>query len=234
MGCDAQVHEKTDKQSTWAYHSVEGWYLATSPEHYRTHLCHIKTTNSKRFTDTDQFSHHKITKPEITHADKIMAAIADCNKAIKNMGRSYGAYELKQLIKLTEKTINNNERTQAAPRVQTAITPNINRPYTRSIVRDVSQVPRVPPTAGPRVDKTTRIEPHDFPPNNQMLARHKERRRRHAQTRLTVSDSAPARNTRSQTKKMTEAAIRGRPNTRDSKRMYQLTRATPANRNKTT
>ena len=83
MRCEAQVHDKTNKRGTWAYHSVDGWYLATSPEHYRTHLCHIKTTNSERFTDTVQFSHHKITKPAITHADKIMSPISDCNKAIK-------------------------------------------------------------------------------------------------------------------------------------------------------
>jgi hypothetical protein len=25
MGCEAQVHEKTDKCCTWAYHSVDGW-----------------------------------------------------------------------------------------------------------------------------------------------------------------------------------------------------------------
>ena len=90
MGCEAQVHEKTDKRGTWAYHSVDGWYLATSPEQYRTHLCHVKITNSKRFTDTAQFSHHKIKKPAITHADKIMAAIVDCNKEIKNMSSNDG------------------------------------------------------------------------------------------------------------------------------------------------
>ena len=99
MGCKDQVHEKTDKRGTWAYHSVDGWYISTSLEHYRTHLCHIKTTNSERFTDTNQFIHHNITKTTITHAEKIMAAIADCNKVIKNMGRNDGADELKQLIK---------------------------------------------------------------------------------------------------------------------------------------
>ena len=103
MGCEAQVHKKTDKRGTWAYHSVDGWYLSTSPERYGTHICHIKTTNSERFTDTAQFNHQKITKPAITYADKIMAAIADCNKAIRNMGSNDGADELKQLMKLTEK-----------------------------------------------------------------------------------------------------------------------------------
>ncbi len=36
MGCEAQVHEKINKRVTWAYHSVDEWYLFTSPEHYRT------------------------------------------------------------------------------------------------------------------------------------------------------------------------------------------------------
>ena len=31
MGCKVQVHEKTDKRGTWAYHSVDGWYLSTPP-----------------------------------------------------------------------------------------------------------------------------------------------------------------------------------------------------------
>ena len=61
MGCEAQVHEKTDKRSTWAYHSVDGWYLFTSPEHYRTHNCHIKHTKSERLSDTVQFQHKRIT-----------------------------------------------------------------------------------------------------------------------------------------------------------------------------
>ncbi|KAL7482004.1 hypothetical protein ACHAW6_007690, partial [Cyclotella cf. meneghiniana] len=45
MGCNAQVHEKADSRGTWGFHSVDGWCLNTSPEHYRTHRCHIKSTN---------------------------------------------------------------------------------------------------------------------------------------------------------------------------------------------
>ena len=98
IGCEVQVHEKTDKRGTWAYHLVDGWYLATSPEHYNTHLCHIKTTNSERFTDTAQFSHTNITKTTINHADKIMAAITECAKSIKNMGSNNGEDEMQQLL----------------------------------------------------------------------------------------------------------------------------------------
>ncbi len=47
MGFEAQIHEKTNKRGTWAYHSVDGWYLFTSPQHYCTHNCHTKHTKSK-------------------------------------------------------------------------------------------------------------------------------------------------------------------------------------------
>ena len=47
MGCEAQVHEKTDKWGTRAYHLVDGWYLFMSPEHYHINNCHIKHTKSE-------------------------------------------------------------------------------------------------------------------------------------------------------------------------------------------
>ena len=72
MGGNAQVHEKTNKQGTWAFHSVDGWYLFTSPEHYCTHNCHVKHTKSKRLSDTVQFQHKRITNPSITHAHKVI------------------------------------------------------------------------------------------------------------------------------------------------------------------
>ena len=83
MGCKVQVHEKTDKRGTWTYHSVNGWYLSTSSEHYRTQKCHIKATSSNRYSDTVQFQHKNITNPTVTPYNKLMHAIADCAKAIK-------------------------------------------------------------------------------------------------------------------------------------------------------
>ena len=108
MGCAVQVQKKTDKRGTWSYHAMDGWYLATSAEHYRTHLCHVKDTRSKRLTDTAHFSHKNITKPTVTHADKITAAIAECAKAIKAMGSENRADEMEQFQRLTEKAIATN------------------------------------------------------------------------------------------------------------------------------
>jgi hypothetical protein len=105
MGCEAQVHEKTNKRSTWAYHSVGGWYLFTSPEHYCTHNCHIKHTKSKQLPDTVQFQHICITNPSITHADKVMQALAECIKVIQGMtGKARNSQAAQDLQCITDAT----------------------------------------------------------------------------------------------------------------------------------
>ncbi len=106
MGCKAQVHEKTNKRGTWAYHSVGGWYLFTSPKHYCTHNCYIKHTKSKQLSDTVQFQRKCITNPTITHANKVMHALADCVKALQGMTGSarnvQAAQDLQQIIDATQ------------------------------------------------------------------------------------------------------------------------------------
>jgi hypothetical protein len=106
MGCEAQVHEKTNKCGTWAYRSVDGWYLFTSTKHYCTHNCHIKHTKSKQLSDTVQFQHKRITNPTITHTNKVMHALADCVKALQDMTgsarNSQAAEDLQRIIDATQ------------------------------------------------------------------------------------------------------------------------------------
>jgi hypothetical protein len=103
------VHEKTDKRSTWAYRSVDGWYLFTSPKHYCTHNCHIRHTKSKGLSDTVQFQHKHITNPTITHSNKVMHALADCVKALQGMTgsarNSQVAQGLQRIIDATQANI---------------------------------------------------------------------------------------------------------------------------------
>ena len=119
MGCEVQVHKKADKWGTWAYHSINSWYLLTSPEHYRTHVCHIKHTNSERLSDTVQFIHKNITNPLLTHADKIMRALSHCIQALKGAEATTTEQELRdirQLIDVTQAHLQANNA--ALPRVQ--------------------------------------------------------------------------------------------------------------------
>jgi hypothetical protein len=105
MGCNTQVHEKTDKRGTWAFHLVDGRYLFSSSEHYRTHNCHVKHTKSKHLSDTVKFQHKHITNPFITHADKVMHALADWVKAIHSMtGKDRTSLATKDLQRIVDAT----------------------------------------------------------------------------------------------------------------------------------
>jgi len=96
MDCTSQIHEKTDSRGIWAVHSIDGWYLNTSPEHYRT-CCHIKFTNGERLSDTVHFKQKHITNHNLTPAEKLMADIADCSQALKGMVLSKGTSNIDQL-----------------------------------------------------------------------------------------------------------------------------------------
>ena len=100
---------------------------------------------------------------------------------------------------------------------------------TRKMTKDTPLVPRVSPTSVPRVDKTPKMVQDDLPLNHQTITRNKILRRRQAQARPTVSDSAPARNTQPQTRDS-----RTRTSTRASKRLSQFMLTTPAKCNKMT
>eukprot|EP00804_Cyclotella_cryptica_P002928 CCRYP_013287-RA/>CCRYP_013287-RA protein AED:0.38 eAED:0.38 QI:0/0/0/1/1/1/2/0/632 len=142
MGCNAQVHEKTDSTGTCAFHSVDGWYLNTSSAHYRTHRCHIKSTNSERLSETVHFHHKHITNPSLTPTDKLMAAIADCAHALKGLAHSMGTNDIRQLQALLQ---------HASTQYDSASHPT-TRPFAP---HEVPPLPRVQHTP-PRVDDPTR------------------------------------------------------------------------------
>eukprot|EP00804_Cyclotella_cryptica_P028789 CCRYP_018722-RA/>CCRYP_018722-RA protein AED:0.49 eAED:0.49 QI:0/0/0/1/0/0/2/0/93 len=65
LGCNVQIHDKTDQRDTWAFHSVDGWYISTSPKHYRTHCCHVKSTDSEQLWTPGTNTIRVITKSDI-------------------------------------------------------------------------------------------------------------------------------------------------------------------------
>ena len=79
---------------------MDGWYLRTSPEHYRCHIVFVKNTQSKRVTDTVIFKHKYITQPEIKPADVIIKAYNDLKAAlqgIKNTNDSKQMHTLEEI-----------------------------------------------------------------------------------------------------------------------------------------
>ena len=47
MGCAVQFHIKPNRRRSWGEYSSNGWYLMTSPDHYRCHYIFVKATRAK-------------------------------------------------------------------------------------------------------------------------------------------------------------------------------------------
>ena len=55
MGCTVQFHIKPNRRKSWGEHSSNGWYLKTSPDHYRCHIIFAKATQAKQISNTVYF-----------------------------------------------------------------------------------------------------------------------------------------------------------------------------------
>ena len=99
MGCAAQIQKKQINgiHGNIILWTEDRWYLYTSPDHYRTHACHIKATKKEQLTDTFDFQHKSITNQTITHADKIMHAIQQVIREIKKLGGIENLQEARDL-----------------------------------------------------------------------------------------------------------------------------------------
>lgn len=81
----------------WAFHSIDGWYLYTSSEHYRVHNCHVKSTWATHLSDTVSFWHKHITNPMILHTDKLMNSSAQCKHILHGRVDDTAAQEMCEL-----------------------------------------------------------------------------------------------------------------------------------------
>ena len=204
MGSRVQVHEKTDKRGTWAFHSVDGWYIATSPEHYRTHRCHIKSTNSDRLSDTVQFQHKSITNPTATHADKLMQAIDDCNQVIKGTSNNIVDTQLQLLQQVLQKAKQKLMKDPTSVMKSTNATTSESTINTQAVPRVASNDSEPPPNDNQRITRamanrqqpTTAAQPIAPPRAPPTRAAAKQRRRHNRVTPLTTPTTAPAMNTR--------------------------------------
>jgi hypothetical protein len=102
MGCAVQVHEHPQKQRTWAEHSVDGWYLQMSHEHYCCHVVFIKKTRSERVLDTVVFKHCYLTAPEVTPEDSLIQTLNNVKAAVTKHKNVHHKNALEQLTNLSK------------------------------------------------------------------------------------------------------------------------------------
>ena len=164
MGCAVQFHIKPDKRKTWGEHSMDGWYLRTSPEHYRCHIVFVKKTQSKRVTDTVFFKHKYITQPAITPADAIIKAYNDLRAVLQGMQNTNDSRQMRTLEQIQE---------QLSPGNKLQIEQQIQRRFPR-----VENTRQIVPTSQPEppLPRVRFQEPKDVegPPTRMIVASPRE------------------------------------------------------------
>ena len=72
LGTAVEAHVMPSKRKTWASHTLPGFYLGPSWEHYRCHEVWIQETKAKRVGQTVFFKSKHITQPFLTMADALI------------------------------------------------------------------------------------------------------------------------------------------------------------------
>jgi hypothetical protein len=132
MGCAVQMHESTNRRTTWAENSINGWYLRTSPEHYWCNVIHMKKTRSEQISDTVWFKHKYITQPHVTAADQIVKAINDLTCALKGKSSMDGLEQIEAIQKLeelvTKTPVQEEQPAQTEPEPRVTFEPTVKPP----------------------------------------------------------------------------------------------------------
>jgi len=123
-----QFHIKPNRRKSWGEHSSNGWYLTTSPDHYRCHFIFIKATRAKRISGTVYFKHKHITQPTLMNKDLVIKAIQDLSNAIKggkNLGGNTQIEAIKGLTDALHHPRNQLPFQAHSPRVQIQAPPRV-------------------------------------------------------------------------------------------------------------
>ena len=114
MGCGVKIHTDAGKRGSWSPHTVDGWHLGTSPDHYMSHITHAKRTKATIVSETVFLKHKHLTNPTVTHAEKVVDAARALCKAFskRKQGMSNGTMDaLRNLSNIFPTTAKSNKDT---------------------------------------------------------------------------------------------------------------------------
>ena len=61
---------------------MDGYYLGTSPDHYRAHRIYVKGTNAERTSETFYFKHKYLTSRIVSHTGRVVQAAEEPYNAL--------------------------------------------------------------------------------------------------------------------------------------------------------
>ena len=186
MGCGVQIHEDADKRRSWSPHTADGWYLGTSPDHYRSHVIHVKCTKADRVSETVFFKHKYLMNPTVTNTDTVVNAARALCEALskKKQGMSNSTMDaLRNLSNIFLVTVKSNknkswEEPAKQTQVQPAAVPQAHTPLSRLVAnlshpeREI-QARETVETEGPAAEEqeTDPLEPVEEAPVPKRAAR---------------------------------------------------------------
>ncbi len=148
LGCAVQMHKAPTKCKTWAENTTDGWFIQTSPEHYRCHVIYTKKTRSVRISDLVWFKHKYITQPTVTPANMIVKALTDLTPALKGKTNLEGLDQIESLKHLEELLTNTPPPTQVEA---------ISTPMHTVETRIKNPRDTTPDATAPRVEQTPMV-----------------------------------------------------------------------------
>jgi hypothetical protein len=83
-GCRVLAHVKPSDRTTWSPHGLDGWYVGPATESYRCWRVWIQETRSIRTCDTVSWFPTKVTMPDSSSNELIVAALHDIVHALQN------------------------------------------------------------------------------------------------------------------------------------------------------
>ena len=101
IGCATQCFASPNQRKSFGAHSIDSWYIGTSPDHYRSNIVLVDETKAERITDTIIFHHRRITNPAVSRADEIVAAASKLTEALKgNIQQDLTTIDIHELERL--------------------------------------------------------------------------------------------------------------------------------------
>ena len=74
LGCKVEAHVMPSNRDSWAEHTLSGYYIGCSHEHYRCHRVYVTSTRHIRVFQTVFFKHKYLTQPTFTSHDALIVA----------------------------------------------------------------------------------------------------------------------------------------------------------------
>jgi hypothetical protein len=122
LGTRIIVHETPEKQSSWAIHGQDGWYLGHAPEHYRCYRVFVTSTAAERIAGTVKFFPATSDMPRTSSSDAATIAASNLVHALQHPAPAapfavLGNQQQQALEQLAQIFANAVTNTDASPRV---------------------------------------------------------------------------------------------------------------------